>query len=292
MLEDFTVAIVGLGLMGGSMAGALRDHCREIVGIDNDPAALAFAKSRSFIHCAAALAPALAAADLLILATPPRAIIDQLNAMTHQTIDDRRPTTDARRPSSVVLDLGSTKQEITSAMSKLSAPFDPLGGHPMCGKETGGIAHADPELFRGKTFALTPLERTSPRALALAHELISVIGAVPLVLSAERHDRLAAVTSHLPYLTATALMRAAGSLDDEQLWQMTASGFRDTTSLAASDLTMMIDILLTNRAAILDALPRYRAELDSLAVLIDSADPDSLRAALAPAQSKRSEMSK
>ncbi len=268
--------------MGGSMAGALRDHCREIVGIDNDPAALAFAKSRSLIHRDAAFAPALAAADLLILATPPRTILSQIQSLQQSAIKNQK--------SKIVIDLGSTKQEITSAMSKLSAHFDPLGGHPMCGKETGGIAHADPDLFRGKTFALTPLERTTPRALALAHELISAIGAVPLILSAERHDELAAVTSHLPYLTAAALMRAAQSLGDEQLWQMTASGFRDTTRLAASDLTMMIDILLTNRAAILDAFTRYRAELDSLAVLIGSADPDSLRAALAPAQTLRAEL--
>ncbi len=270
--------------MGGSMAGALRDHCREIVGIDKDPAALAFAQSRSLIHRDAAFAPALAAADLLILATPPRAILDHLRLLSSSSF--------ILHPSSFIIDLGSTKSEIVRAMNALPLAFDPLGGHPLCGKETGGIAHADPDLFRGKTFALTPLERTTPRALALAHELISAIGAVPLILSAERHDELAAVTSHLPYLTAAALMRAAGSLDDDQLWQMTASGFRDTTRLAASDLTMMIDILLTNRAAILDALTRYRAELDALTALIASADPDSLRAALAPAQSKRSEMSK
>ncbi|MEK7278973.1 MAG: prephenate dehydrogenase/arogenate dehydrogenase family protein, partial [Chloroflexota bacterium] len=229
-------------------------------------AALAFAKSRSLIHREAAFAPALAAADLLILATPVRTILDHLNQLSHSAFIIHH--------SSFIIDLGSTKQEITSAMSKLPAHFDPLGGHPMCGKESGGITNADPDLFRGKTFALTPLERTTPRALALAHELISAIGAVPLILSAERHDELAAVTSHLPYLTAAALMRAAESFNDEQLWQMTASGFRDTTRLAASDLTMMIDILLTNRAAVLDALTHYRAELDSLAALIASADPD------------------
>jgi prephenate dehydrogenase len=87
-------------------------------------------------------------------------------------------------------------------------------------------------------------------------------------------------------------MRAAESLDDEQIWTLAASGFRDTSRLAASDVTMMTDILLTNRTAILDALRRYRHELDTLIALMDTADPDALRAALAPAQSRRSELFK
>ena len=162
----------------------------------------------------------------------------------------------------------------------------------MCGKEVSGSAHAEADLYRGKTFVLTPLARTSPAALALAHELLETIGARPLILSAERHDALAAVSSHLPYAVAVTLVRAALSLGDEQVWTMAASGFRDTSRLAASDVTMMTDILLTNRAAILDALTRNRHELDALITLIDVGDPDSLRAALAPAQSKRSELFK
>jgi prephenate dehydrogenase len=98
------------------------------------------------------------------------------------------------------------------------------------------------------------------------------------------------MVSHLPYAVAATLMRAVQSVGDEQLWEMAASGFRDTSRLAASDVTMMTDILLTNRAALLDALTRYRRELDSLIALIDAADPDSLHAALAPGQSKRARL--
>ncbi len=283
-LASARVAVVGLGLMGGSLALALRGRCREIVGVDADPAALRFALDHAAVDRTADFDSALAC-DLLVLATPVRTILAQLAALSSQTTADRRPP-------AVILDLGSTKSQIIAAMEKLPPRFVPLGGHPMCGKEVSGIAHAEADLYRGKTFVITPLERTSPAALILAQELIETLGARPLVLSAERHDALAAVSSHLPYAVAVALVRAAQSLGDDQLWALAASGFRDTSRLAASDLTMMTDILLTNRVALLDALTRYRHELDALIALIDAGDPEALRAALAPAQSWRSELFK
>ncbi len=279
------VAVVGLGLMGGSLALALRGAkaCREIVGVDTDPAALDLARAQAVIDHAADFDAALEC-DLLILAAPVRAILSQLDYLARTPRNTQYGTR--------ILDLGSTKSQIVSAMENLPARFDPLGGHPMCGKEMSGLAHAEPDLFQGKTFVLTPLARTSPAALLLADELIAAIGARPLVLSAERHDELAAITSHLPYLAAVALVQAAQSLNDEQLWSLAASGFRDTSRLAVSDLTMMIDILLTNRPAILDALSRYRAGLDALIAALDAADPDALRAVLAPAQAQRAELFK
>jgi len=282
-LANARVAIVGLGLIGGSLALALRGRCREIVGVDADPSALRFALDHAIVDRAADFDSALDC-DLLLLAAPVRAILAQLVSLSHSPISHQQST--------IILDLGSTKNQIVAAMYSLPPHFDPVGGHPMCGKEVSGIAHAEADLYRGKTFVLTPLARTSPAALALAQELIETIGARPLLLSAERHDALAAVSSHLPYVVAAALMRAAESLDDEQIWTLAASGFRDTSRLAASDVTMMTDILLTNRTAILDALRRYRHELDTLIALMDTADPDALRAALAPAQSRRSELFK
>ncbi len=287
-LADTRVAIVGLGLMGGSLALALAgaNACREIIGVETDPAARAFALQHGVVQRTADFHSALAASDLLILAAPVRVILDQLSAISRQS------SAFVHRPSSVVLDLGSTKSAIVAAMQNLPAHFDPIGGHPMCGKETGGIVHADANLYRGKTFVLAPLERTSPKALTLAHKLISTIGGLPLILAAEQHDALAALVSHLPYVVAVALMRATLAAGDEQAWQMAASGFRDTTRLAASDLTMMTDILLTNRAAVLDALSHFRAELEALTAALEPGDPAALRATLESAQSKRSEMFK
>jgi len=287
-LANARIAIVGLGLMGGSLALALRGHCREIVGVDADSNALAFAESHSIVHRATDFDSALAASDLLILATPVRTILSQLDHLSRSTLHP---------PRSTLLDLGSTKSTIAAAMQKLPPNFDPIGGHPMCGKEIGGIENADPDLYRGKTFVLTPLARTAPQALALAHELIAAIGATPLLLDPETHDRYAAAISHLPYAVSIALMRVALTTDDEEdakgvVWRMAASGFRDTTRLAASDLPMMADILLTNRAALLDSLAKFRTELDALIAAIESGDSASLRAALEPAQTKRSKLFK
>jgi prephenate dehydrogenase len=145
-------------------------------------------------------------------------------------------------------------------------------------------------LYHNQTFVLTPLARTTERARRLALAIVEAVGGRALELPAERHDLLTALVSHLPYTAAVALVRAAQAADDEGAGQLASSGFRDTTRLAASDLTMMVDILLTNRAAILEALAGYRRELDGLAQLIEAGDADGLRAALAPAQARPREL--
>lgn len=281
-LSDSRVAIVGLGLMGGSLALSLQDRCCEIVGVDSDSAARTFAVERGFVHRTTDFDSALAGSDIFILATPVRTILEQIARLHSSTLDPRHPV--------LVLDLGSTKSSVVARMKDLPAAYDPLGGHPMCGKETGGIGQAEPGLYREKPFVLCPLDRTTPAGIALAHELVSQIGARPLLLDAERHDAFAALVSHLPYTVAMALMGAALEAGDDLVWQMAASGFRDTTRLAASDLTMMIDILLTNRQAILDSLAHFRAQLDSLTAAIQSGDADRLRAALQSAQAQRARL--
>jgi prephenate dehydrogenase len=282
-LANCKVAIVGLGLMGGSLALALRGRCREIVGVSRSPETIDFALAHGIIDREATF-EASVDCDLLVLAAPVRTILAQLDQLAQSLISNQQST--------IVIDLGSTKTQIVSAMQALPSNFDPIGGHPMCGKESSGITNAEATLYQGKTFVLTPLPRTSSTALALAHELIAIIGSVPFVLPAEQHDALVAVSSHLPYLVSTNLVRTAQVLDDPQLWKVAASGFRDTSRLAASDVTMMLDILLTNRAAILNALTLYIEELDLLAAIIDAGDPDEIRAALEPAQAKRSELFK
>lgn len=282
-LAQSRVAIAGLGLMGGSLALALRAAraCAELVGVDADPAVLAAAQARGLIDSAAEL-DAAQDCDLLILATPVRTILAQLEALAGSAFYPPRQT--------VVIDLGSTKAKICRAMVDLPPRFEPVGGHPMCGKETSGLAHADAALFRDKLFVLSPPGYISVRALSLAYELVAAVGANPIMLPAERHDALMALVSNLPYAAAVALMRAALAPADPQVWQLAASGFRDTSRLAASDLTMMTDILLTNREAVLQALGAYEAELAAVKAAIASGDADTLRAALAPAQAKRADL--
>ena len=284
-LSEARVAIVGLGLMGASLAMDLRGHCAELIGVSRSPETLNFALEHHIVNRVTDFDSALDC-DLLVLAAPVRTIIKQLQQIgnTPFAVRSIRPT--------VVIDLGSTKTEIVQAMQALPSRFDPVGGHPMCGKEMAGIRSAETGLYRDKIFVLTPLERTSVGALALISKMIEIIGSVPLVLSPEQQDTLVAATSHLPYLAACALMRMALAKGDEQFWSVAASGFRDTSRLAASDLTMMIDILLTNRTAIIHSLKDYRAELDGLVSLLESGDEDRLRTALEPAQQKRAQLFK
>jgi len=268
--------------MGGSLGLDLRGRCATRVGVARRPETLALALARGMIDASADFDAAAESCDLIILATPPRTILAQLHALAQRPASGSAPK--------LVLDLGSTKTDIVAAMEALPAGFDPVGGHPMCGKEASGVAAAEAGLYQGRTFILTPLKRTSPGALSLACELVAAVGARPLVLGAAQQDALVAQISHLPYLAAVALVRAAQAAGDEQVWQVAASGFRDTTRLAASDLTMMLDILLTNRAAVLAALAGYAAELEQLTRLIDQGDADALLAALRPARAKRSEL--
>ena len=272
-LHNKSIAIIGLGLMGGSMALALRARksCAKIIAIDHNEATCAQALARGAVDEASDDLSAIASADLIVLATPVRAIIELLPRVG-----------DLARDGAIVIDLGSTKRAIGQAMENLPARVQVIGGHPMCGKESSGFAAADANLFHDAIFALTPLARTSTTTLAFAQSLIETIGARPLVIDAERHDKIVAATSHLPYVIAAALMSTADEMsrNEELLFRLAASGFRDTSRLAASDPTMMIDILLTNRADIIKLLGQYSAQLNELTHLIDRADAAELRAHL------------
>lgn len=280
-LSTSRVAIIGLGLMGASLAMDLRGHCAEILGASRSPETLKFALDRHIVNRVTEFGTQMDC-ELMVLAAPVRTILQQLDQLREL------PSGSPLKKPMVILDLGSTKTEIVKAMRALPERYDPIGGHPMCGKEVSGIRQAEPGLYREKTFVLTPLERSSSQALELVNELIETIGAEPLLLSPEKQDELVAMTSHLPYLAASALMKTAISKDDPLLWQVAASGFRDTTRLAASDLTMMMDILLTNREAILNALNAYQDGLNQLAILLRDGNEAGLRDYLNQTQKIRS----
>jgi prephenate dehydrogenase len=268
LLSSARVAIVGLGLMGGSLALALRGRCAELLGIDPDPDALALALELGAAdRVSANPAELLPEADIIILAAPVLAILSLLQALP-----------DLHPGSPIVLDLGSTKREIVQAMEALPARFDPLGAHPMCGKETNTLRSAEASLFAGRPFAFTPLARTSARARQLADELVTVLGARPLWLDAETHDRWAAATSHAPYLIANALS-AATPLEAQAA--LAGSGYQSTTRIAATPPEIMGDILMTNRENVLAALAAFRAQLDILEAQLAAADFPALHQQLA-----------
>jgi prephenate dehydrogenase len=252
-LSQCCVAILGLGLMGGSLAKALAGKCRLILGVDPDEHAGKLAMHEGIIAgFSTQPADILSQADLIVLAAPVRKIIE-----TIAQIPDLHPG------KAVILDLGSTKQEICHALERLPARFDPLGGHPMCGKTESGMSYADESLFLGAAFALTPLPRTTERARRLGEELVQAVGARALWLDANLHDRWVASSSHIPYLVAIALALAT----PPDAGPLIGPGFRSTTRVAASSVVMMQDILVTNQAYVLEAVERVR---NSLQVLEDA----------------------
>ena len=281
-LPDCRVTVVGLGLMGGSLAGALRGQCRAVVGVARRAETVEEASRLGLVDWGTTdVAEGVRQADVVVLATPVRVILDQLAEIGSLVPEG-----------CLVMDLGSTKAQIVEEMARLPEHVQPLGGHPMCGKETSGVEVADAALYRGCTFILSPLPRTADEALSLGRELAEAIGAHALVLDGERQDFLVGTVSHLPYLLACALVATADATTsaDPAAWEIVAGGYRDTSRVAGSDVTMMLDILLTNREEVLRAVRVYQDQLASLTKSLEAGDEDGLRRALSTIRQKRKEM--
>jgi len=283
------MCIVGLGLMGGSLALALRtDAARAIfpverlIGVSRSQATLEAALAAGAVDAATTdLAAGVAEADVIILAAPVRTILRLLPEVGRHAM-----------PGAVVMDMGSSKAQICAALADLPAGLQPVGAHPMCGKETAGFAAAEAGLYRDRPFVLCPLPRTAPSALALARDLALAVGGRPLVLEPAAHDRAVAAISHLPYAVAASLVAAVAkrAAADPLAWALAASGFRDTTRVAASDVDMMLDTLLTNRAAVLDWIDAFADQLAGLRAALAAEDEAALRSRLAAAQARRAGM--
>ncbi|WP_420643339.1 prephenate dehydrogenase [Candidatus Leptofilum sp.] len=274
------ICVVGLGLMGGSLALALRLARRlsipqrpfHLTIVDTNPKTRA-AAGRIADFVSDDLALGVEKADLIVLATPVRTIVNVLNQLPK-----------LRPDGCLVLDLGSSKTDICQAMDNLPDNFQAIGGHPMCGKEVAGFGAATPDMFRHHTFILCPTQRTTPHLETVAHQLVTDLGANPLVLPSTLHDNMVAVVSHLPYMVAAALMRNAASLDDDRLWPVSSSGFRDTSRVSGTDPRMMLDILLTNKTAVLQQIAHYQSQLADVAALIEANDEEKLMAWLTETQ--------
>lgn len=255
-LQDTKIAIVGLGLMGGSLALALQNKVAVLYGIDSDPATLELALAKGIVDQAdrdpARLLPQ---ADIIILATPVPAIIDVIQNLPTLTEN-----------ASIIMDLGSTKRDIVQTMSLLPERFDPIGGHPVCGKEKPGLENAEAALFQGAPFVVTLLKRTTPRARAAAKQIVSEVGAQYIEMPPEEHDRALAFTSHLPFLIASGLVAAL----PQESASLIGTGFRSTARVAGSPSSMMLGVLQSNRENILKAIQEFRASLDDIASAMQS----------------------
>ena len=271
ILSESKIAIIGLGLMGGSLALGLRGKCAALYGIDPHLPTLELALSQHIVDYADSDPATLPAdVDVVILSAPVQSII---------TLIDQLPIT-IPHPC-IVMDLGSTKRLIVEAMANLPERFDPIGGHPICGKEKLSLANAERTLYYAAPFLLTPLERTSPRALSAANQIIEALGAKGKILNAVDHDRILASTSHLPFLISSALARAT----PEDVAPFVGPGFKSTSRLAGTSSSMMLGVLQSTREHVLNALHGMQNQLAEIESALSAGDFEKLKTLLNEAQS-------
>jgi prephenate dehydrogenase len=253
-----TIAIAGVGLIGGSLALAVRKAGWQgrILGVSS-PRTIESALQNHVIDEGATIEEAADRADIIYLSQPISVILETLNRLAR-----------IARPGCLITDAGSTKAEIVSrAAEVLPSGVQFLGGHPMAGKEARGVQSADADLFRDRTYVFTPTSSSdlqTPNASAFI-ALTESVGALPLILDAAEHDRRVALTSHLPQLASTALASTVGSelLTDEEL-SVSGPGFQDQTRLALSSWDIWSDIVRTNTTFIDHALGVYIDKLTEM----------------------------
>ena len=275
------IAIIGLGLIGGSLALALkkaRAKGTEIVGFSRSAETLAVARKCGAIDQAAKnLASAVSGADMVVIATPVMATKEVLASISEHL-----------SPKCVVTDTGSTKVQVMQwAGEYLSSKVSFIGGHPMAGKETSGIDEADADLFQGCVYCLTPASCATPQAVRKLKRLVESIGAKPFFIDAETHDNLVAGVSHLPMLLSAAFVTTTMK---SRLWsemaKLAAGGYRDFSRLASGNPEMNRDICLTNQEKIVDWLDRYIEVLKGYRHLV-AEDSEELAEMLAQAREAR-----
>ncbi len=263
-LDECTVAIVGLGLMGGSLGLALEGRCARRIGVDLDHAAAEAAVVAGAVDEHAPLATAAARADLVVLAVPVRQVALLAGDVAAWM-----------RPGRVLTDLGSTKVDACAALDAVDERIDAIGGHPMCGRELSGIANADAQLYRGARWVLAPTMRSTPHARTLVAQLAEAVGALPIEVDRHVHDQAVATASHLPYVVAQAL---AGTLVEADArtsgvaGRLAATGFRGATRLASGDVRMWLDVLATNEDNVRTSIAVMQRQLDRLVDALDDAE--------------------
>jgi len=249
------VAIIGVGLVGGSIGLRLRRSVRaaRIVGVDR-PDVLRRALGRGAIHQGtASLARGVAGADLVILALPVGSILGILPRLGRLA-----------GPETVVTDVGSTKEVIVGAARAAGLESRFVAGHPMAGSERSGVAHADARVLSGASWILCPGSRTERAALDLVRSLVVRLGARPVIMPARRHDEVVARLSHLPQIASVALVNAAVRGAASRSIRLAGPGFRQMSRLAGSSPALWNSILKTNRRAILPALDELARELSRI----------------------------
>lgn len=259
-LREQHVHVMGLGLMGASLALALRGKTGLISGSDVNSEVEQLALHDGVVDCITTPAEA----DIVVIAIPAHLIVPTLQHLPLKV-------------GAVVMDLGSTKSNICQTMDNLPEVVQAVGGHPMCGLAENGYKNAIPTLFSGARFILCETARTTDHARSLCEQIAAATGALPMWMEREEHDHLAGAISHLPHLMSFALMRLAMHLSDNgaNVYEMAAGGFDGATRLARTEESMIVGMFSTNSAEIRQLVSQFRQHLDDLTALLDN--PERLR---------------
>ena len=266
------VAIIGTGLIGGSLAQAIKKNrlADEIVGVSRHKRSLALAKQHKAIDRGSQSLEIIKGADLVVFATPVDVIL-KVAPKARQFIDDK----------AIVSDVGSTKELIVKNLEKIFPRF--VGSHPLAGSEKRSIANANPSLFKDSLCILTPTRNTDTRALKRIALLWKQVGAKTSIIDPAVHDTILAFVSHLPHVAAFSLIDAVPS----QYLQFSATGLKDTTRIAASDSEIWTEIFLSNRQNILKAIFLWQKEISQIQIAIKKKDSRQLSLLLQKAKVKR-----
>jgi prephenate dehydrogenase len=279
---DKTIAVIGVGLMGGSLGLAARERAdvAEVRGFSHTPATLEEALQRGAITTACdSLEQAAEGADLVFVCTPVRLVARHV-----------RQALSAAPAHAVISDVGSTKAPLMRGLREHEQARC-IGGHPLCGSETAGVANARASLYEGATYFLTPGAHVDAASYQLLYDFLATIGARPVAVEAEEHDRLMAVMSHLPHVLANVLMTQAGLHAGARDALLSAGpSFRDLTRIAGSNRLVWTDIFLDNRAALLAALATFQQGLQEILEALAANDEQRVGDAIALAAEQRERM--
>ncbi|MEX2645783.1 MAG: prephenate dehydrogenase/arogenate dehydrogenase family protein [Gaiellaceae bacterium] len=267
------LAVVGTGLVGASLAlAARRGGVSRVVGWDTAAEVLQEAAGAGAVEAAASLPDAVAGAELVVVAVPVGALVETVRDVL------------AAAPEATVTDVGSTKRALAAVEAARFVP-----GHPLAGGSSGGPVHATADLFEGATWFLTPLEATDPGRLAEVERFVASLGADPVRLDPQEHDRLLAVTSHLPHALANLLMRAVGLAGEDAL-RYSAPSLREMTRVAGANPAVWADIFVENGDLIAEALAAHADEVAALGRALRGGDRGYLESWIAETALARNRM--
>jgi prephenate dehydrogenase len=277
------VAVVGLGLIGGSLSAALRDsgEVGEVFGVERDSESLRFALENGIADAGSSeIGPGISGSEIVVVAT----YVDTIAQVAEEVSGVVSPDT-------VVCDTGSVKAPAVREMEKGPRNIRFVGAHPVAGKETSGVRESDPGLFSGKKCVVTPVENTCPEALSMVKTLFSLAGSEIVEMDPESHDEIFSLVSHLPHAVAYSLVSAVASSGGERnLFDFSGGGLADFTRVSESSPEMWAGIFIENREAVLRAIRSFAGKLGEIEKAITSGNVEHLETLLREARDSKRDL--